>query len=373
MTDTHDTHDTDTAADGGAMIVATNDGNNARSSWSIPGDVAKAAVSHFEPDVRELLNWLYYWAISPKVAKSMDEVAELVRVDKTTIFRVYRGTYRDGGGKLIVPSKLVSGIKALKRVEDARRDDGKIPFVETQTAKRIFTVCDLALMRGRVGMIWGKSQTGKTSALQEYQRTHNHGQTKYICIEPSSGTHELVRLLAIACGLSPKGAHDEMKRRIIRCLDKNNLLIVDEVHQFAFTYRARSKLSCLELLRWIHDQTGCGLVLCGTNVWRDDLAKGKDKDLLEQLARRGAVKLQLPDAPTAADLAEIYKAFGLDKPTGDDADTMNDLAKRCGLTVVTETIAFGQRRARKAGRESVCWDDVMAAHAILEDLEHPAK
>lgn len=342
----------------------------AKQSWNIAAEDVTAHTKHYDPEARDLLRWLHSWAIISRPAKSINEAADAVGVDRTTLYRVYTGKYRkEGTGACILPTKLINGIIALKRVEDLRRDKGKVPFVETATTKRIWKALDLCLERGRIGMIWGDSQYGKTSALREYQRRNNHGTTKYICLTPGGGVHELLRSLAKACGISPNSSWAELKDRIAESLDQNNLVIVDEVHQTSATYQRRSKVTCIEILRWIHDQSGCGMMLVGTNIWKDMLERDRDSKALEQIARRGAVKLQLPDKIPSEDLQAFYTAFELEPPQGEIAKIMRQLADTQGLTVVIEVLAFGQRQAKKRGNEFPNWDEVQDAYEILYALE----
>lgn len=345
---------------------------SAKQTWNIAPEDVTQNTRHYDPPVRDLLRWLHAWAIHSRPAKRMDEAAEAVGVDRTTLYRVYAGKYQRDNGEARVSEKLVSGIIALKRVEELRRDEGRVPFIVTKTSTRIFRAAEICLARGRIGMVWGDSQIGKTCALREFARLNNHGQTKYVCLAPGGGVVEMLRSLAVACGISPSSSSSELKQRIIGALDKNNLVIVDEVHQTASTYQRRSKLTCLELLRWIHDQTGCGMLLCGTNVWKDMLERDRDSKALEQLARRGAVKLQLASKIPQEDLDAIYAAFELAPPEGDTAKTMRRLADAMGMTVVIETLALGQRKAKRGGRDFPSWDEVMDAHEILADMESGA-
>ncbi len=328
------------------------------------------ATKHYSADARDALRWFFFYCIDVDISRS--EAATLVKVDQSTIYRVFTGTYKDGHGKRILPKTLLANIKSFRRIEGQRVTLGDVPFVLTPTAKRIWQICDLAVSSNRIASIYGKSQTGKTTALLEYKHAHNHGSTKYIRTEPSSGIHEMMRQIGKECALSPKTSYDKLKDRVVRAVDRNTLLIVDEIHELAFTYRQRSKLSCVEVLRWLHDTTRCGMVICGTNIWRDEMKDGKDKDLLEQMERRGVFRLQLPSEPTRADLKVIFKkAFNLDWPIGEAAEIVKETNTRQGLTAVTEYLRYGNRLASKAD-EPLSWKHFEKAYAIISDLETPS-
>lgn len=354
---------------GGGITIHQN--KVAKQTWNIAPEEVAQVTRNYDADARDLLRWFYNWAIISRPAKSIQEAAEAVDVDRTTIYRVYKGSYgKDGVGVQTIPNKLLTGIAKLRRIDELRREEGRVPFIHTGTTRRIFTVLERTLERGRVCMIYADSQFGKTTALKEFKRTHNHGQTKYICLAPGGGVHELMRALSLECGISPKSSMAELKDRIIAALDRHNLLIVDEIHQAAMTYQRRSKLTVIEILRWIHDQSGCGLALVGTNVWKDMLERDRDSAALDQVARRGAIKLQLPREIPESDLTEFYKAFNLPSPEGDMKKMMRAIANRSGLTVFTETLAFGQRQAKKRGEDWPTWDDVEDAIETLKALEN---
>ena len=321
---------------------------------------------HPPQDAREALRWFFYYCIENEITRP--KAAELVKSDQSTLFRVYTGTYTDPKGRSILPAKLVKNIQSFRRIEEKRSSLGDVPFVATPTAKKIWQICDLVTASNRVGFIWGDSQTGKTTALLEYKRRHNHGATKYIRVEPSSGTHEIIRQVARECALSERANHDALKHRVIRAIDRNTLLIVDEIHELSFTYRHRSKLSCFELLRWIHDQSHCGMIICGTNIGRDDLKIGKDKDLLDQFTRRGIFSVQLGAQPTPADLKAIFKqAFDLEYPSGEPLELIKAVNQHQGLTAVTEYLRFATRLAKKAD-QPLRWEHFCKAHKIITGL-----
>ncbi len=288
-------------------------GNNARASWNMGGDQIMNATKHYPAPARDALRWFFFYCIDADISRS--EAAALVKVDQSTIYRVFTRIYTDKNNRPILPKTLIANIQSFRRIEGQRVTLGDVPFVLTPTAATIWKLCDLAVSSNRIAMIWGKSQTGKTTALLEYKRKHNHGSTKYIRIEPSSGIHEM--------------------------------------------------------MRWLHDTTRCGMVLCGTNLWRDELKEGKDKLLLEQMERRGVFKRQLPSEPTRADLKALFKkAFTLDWPTGEAAEIIKEVTTQQGLTAITEYLRYGHRLATKA-EEPLSWSHFEKAYAIIKNLETP--
>ncbi len=124
------------------------------------------------------------------------------------------------------------------------------------------------------------------------------------------------------------------------------------------------------------------MVLCGTNVFRDEIREGKDHRLLEQLNRRGILKKQLPDASPIRDIRAICIDYGLtfpaarrgerwkNFPRSDQWDILRDLAYFHGLKRLTLTLNCGQKVARKAGKK-LDWSYFVRAHQIFANLELP--
>ena len=275
------------------------------------GDRVTQVTAGFSPAGREALRWFYFYCLDQDIPRNV--AAERIGCESSTLFKVYKGSYLDAKGRPIEPGKMVEGIQRFRaEVESAQAQRARarraedVGFVLTPTAKKTWEVCELTAMTNRISFVWGASQVGKTMTLLEFKRQNNHGSTKYIRIEPSSVTHELMRQLARECAISAKTHHDALKERVVRAIDSRMLVIVDEIHELSFTYRLRSKLACFELLRWVHDKTRCGMLICGTNIGRDDLAEGKDKALLDQLRRRGVFQLQLGNQPNTGGLAGYF-------------------------------------------------------------------
>jgi len=66
----------------------------------------------------------------------------------------------------------------------------------------------------------------------------------------------------------------------------------------------------MEVIREIYDETGCGLVLCGTKLLFKRIEDNRAE--LEQLLRRGVHKTVLADGPTKGDVEAILKVVGLE-------------------------------------------------------------
>ena len=328
-----------------------------RQSWSIAGDQVMQITKDLPENQRDLIRWLYFRSLEEGV--SLKDAAEAIKYSTTVLWRVMKGEY----GADIAP--VCEAIEAYKRICDQRAGLARQSFVETDTAKRIWKICDAAITYQSIAMIFGDSQIGKTWALQEYARTHNHGATKYVRM-PASGTVQVVvRALADACGLSHKHGYETMRDRIHRAIDGNTLVIIDELHQAFNTYTVTARVSVLEVIREIQERTGCGMVLCGTNVAREEIERGQHKLLLEQLRRRGIFRLQLPQVAPWSDRVAIAASYGLSAPEGSARDTIDEIVQASGLRAYVSYLQAATKMAAKR-KQPLSWRHVQDAYDAVK-------
>jgi DNA transposition AAA+ family ATPase len=246
-------------------------------------------------------------------------------------------------------------------------------FILTPTAKKIHTACDLARESRTVVFVWGPSHIGKTWAVERYYTPrNNHGRTIYARMPAACGLTGMVRVIATALALSP-GSRADTIARIKAALTPDTLLILDECHLLAHTCRPGSFHNCMEVIRELHDETHCGLVLIFTLLDRVRAASQKE---LQQLWRRGVHKVQLAAMPTKGDLAAILEHHGLKFPertltipvcAGRDTlderpyEILRQLALEEALLAITERIRYARKLAARAN-EKLDWNHFVDAH-----------
>ncbi len=157
--------------------------------------------------------------------------------------------------------------------------DGRWHFVSTKSARIIWGICENAAHDGEIGVIIGPAGGGKTMALAEYARAHP-GETIYLKADVSMKSRDLLQELGEKIGIVLQGTIRQMLRHLERVLaDDPRLIIVDE----ADTLTVRQ----MEILRALHDSTGCGLVLAGLPRLKLHLTRGPSaRENLAQLYSR---------------------------------------------------------------------------------------
>jgi DNA transposition AAA+ family ATPase len=183
----------------------------------------------------------------------------------------------------------------------------------------------------------------------------------------AAGVHLFMKEMAKACYISPESCLEKLRDRVMKAVDSRTLIIVDEMHQAWTSYQRGSAVKVCELLREIYDRTHCGLVICGTNVLRDELHTGTKASVLEQLRRRGTIKVQLPARPPKSDLDKIAKRFGLPPAEGEAAEVVKDMIHQSGLGMYVKFLQSAHLMASRA-QKPISWDHYIQAADIIAKL-----
>lgn len=370
--------DSETEPDAEALAPQPNTGNTVRASWPVSLDAVRANLAHCSAEGREAVIKAFCWCIDPRHQIHKTEFARRVHLSDNTIYRIITGTYKnpETGEKYDVPVSLIKAIREFMRMETERWAGGGMGFIETPTARKCARACDLARESQTPVFLSGPSHIGKTWALQHYKDTNNHGRTFYARVRAASGLGGMVRRVADSCGISDRSNTAKLIDRIKRALTPDTVMILDEVHQLAYTYRISSFFACMEVLREIYDEAQCGMVLCGTTLMLESMKSGSHNEM-EQFMRRGVHRISLPMAPTKDDLTAILHFHHLELPaktarvtcfpkTTDEIEEvpyelLRMLAKSQGLKAITERLRYGVKIAGKAGSK-VSWRTFCEAH-----------
>lgn len=355
--------------------------------YRIAGDTVFRATAEMPNEQRNALRWLDSHARENNMGR--DDLGKLLKKPDHThysfdsIYQALTGR-RDGG-----LDQICQSIEEYRKFYERESSLTKSGFIETAVTDAVFRICRKALTRHRICFIFGESQVGKTTALMEYKARNNHGETIYVSMPTGGGITYFTEELAIQLGISPQTKERDLRRRIIGMFDERMLLIVDECHQCFRNSRSERSMFALEFIREIHEKRKCGVVLSGTNVFRDEIQTGKSAGMLRQLWLRGLSPLQLPDRPTLDQLERFAEAYRLDPPRAPTTDwpisfrsATGDLQKHtdCPMRIQTEVIdvsglgrwiAILQEASDMATEKRVklSWAHVIAAYALFKALE----
>lgn len=357
-------------ANANALVPANNHvparAPNASRRYNIAGDVVFKASADLPEDQRRAVRWLHDYCFDNNIA--YQEIGQKLRKDDgksydgNTVYKILTGRHRAQF------DRVTKSILDFKRLVEERATIKRLPFIQTKLARKIFQVCEAALIYQKIVFVSSDGQVGKTTAALEYRSKHNHGQTIYARMPAAGSLRLFLEELANSFkGISVQDKTSNLKSRILSAFDENMLLIVDEIHQvFTRTFRVET----IEFIREIHDRARCGVVLIDTNILPAEIAKGRHAQLLAQLDRRSLVKLQLPTRPAAADLEAFASGYKLPKATGEALELQTDIVRDHGLGVWCTYLQAASRQAEKKNKP-MSWSHVLGAHEFIKKLSNP--
>lgn len=243
-----------------------------------------------------------------KSGMNQTQLARGIGTSPASVSMYLNGTYAEKGGNY---ETIEPKIEAFLEMQDskARREELVLGFVSTKTTRRIAEVMRDAHEGGEIVVIYGQAGLGKTQAVKNY--CEKNPAAILIEANPSFTALVLMRKLAVAAMGSLNDLFESVSDRL---RDSGRLIVVDEAENLP--------LRALEIIRRLHDNTGCGLVLSGMPRLVANL-RGKHGELV-QLHSRVAGALPLGDTMPDAELEQIARAT---LPEADD-ETIAELVKQ---------------------------------------------
>ena len=246
-----------------------------------------------------------------KSGMNQTQLARGIGTSPASISMYLNGTYAEKGGNY---ETIEPKIEAFLEVQEskAQREELVLGFVSTKTTRRISEVMRDAHEAGDTVVIYGQAGLGKTQAVKNY--CEKNPAAILIEANPSFTALVLMRKLAAAAKVSTVGSLNDLFESVSdRLRDSGRLIVVDEAENLP--------LRALEIIRRLHDDTGCGLVLSGMPRLVANL-RGKHGELV-QLYSRVSVALNLGDSMPDEELEQIARAA---MPEADD-ETIAELVK----------------------------------------------
>jgi DNA transposition AAA+ family ATPase len=293
----------------------------------------------------ELIEQLISYIANTEISHT--KVARAIGISAPTLSQILKGTYplKDDG-------KVIEAIKAFLRVRESGWE-----IEETSTRNQIIEVCRRARDDQGFYVIIGKSGLGKTEGLLAYIKMHGGFFVDVkASFTPKAFLWEILR--AIGEGWTPyRGLYDRYKV-ITRKLAgyKRPLLIIDQAN--------RLSIKALEILRDIHDDVRCGLILTGVRRLEELLMKGNGwGDDLEQLFGRihGIVH---PDKITYSECERIVAKYNVRAKKAQEY--CYSIMKTGGMRALSLLVLQAQRlTAQKNGHRNISLEMLEQARKYL--------
>lgn len=317
-----------------------------------------ANLKNLTPEQRELCIWFHQYALDNNL--SWKDAEGALGYDNTTVFKVLKGYYAgnwDG---------VCKAIRRFRQRVEQPLTLQKHEFVQTAAARLIFRALSYALRNNKMLCIIGESGQGKSVAAQAWRRvpTNNHGKTVMVIAPAYGGTKALLRDIATAVGVNSTYNIAEMHAAILRAFNKDRILVVDEAHRLLPNDRAVNPVN-LEILRDIHDRTGCAVALIATDRFDNSLKKGAY--MFEQvLGRSRTVRLARTISPI--DITLLVQQY-ISRPTAELQAAGKRIAELPGrLRILAEVLKVAQDVA--ISRKQTCAPDhFFAAIKLIEEVQ----
>lgn len=223
-----------------------------------------------------------------------------------------------------------------------KRSTSKIPSIneiplkdgilETVQYKSILALCFSCRTKKELGVIYGDSGIGKSTALKSF--VTNFNDTVMVTARTEMSLKDLLNVIASKLNIVLRGSRYERVCQIVECLQKSSkTLVIDEAENLV-TYSVQK----MEVLREIFDEASIGMILCGTPRLERLLTKGPSyRENLSQFYSRIDYRLKL----NGIQEDEVRSLLDNLPVTADGADELVDYAlnnERGGMRIFSKVL-----------------------------------
>lgn len=285
---------------------------------------------------------------------SLTAAADLIGYSKSALQRVVTGTYG---------TDATGVITAILQYKTSLESDKMDDYIHTSTGECVWSAAEKARKSNRIVQLVGLTQRGKTRAIKAYAEKMGNLVVLVRCpTAPTQG--RILREITRVMGLSGGSSADQNMDYIRRHLTKQHLLVIDEIHQLTETKPINGRLT-VETIREIYERCECGVLLIGTNIWRESYSTDRKwKGLLEQTIKRGR-PIVLPDKLPVRDLRSLWQHYGLPEPPPNSKRQLKAAVNQEGLGIYTQNLMDGYTYAVNKGIPYT-WDVYFSVVASLE-------
>lgn len=279
----------------------------------------------------------------PSIGGSLNEAERQLGLSEKVLRGLIRGSYEGNATRQI--AKLAEQRQRITARASAALT-GSTQYIPTEIMQRVWNAFDCAKAAGLINMVVGVSQIGKTTAARAYRERYPET-TILVELLPKPTMSGILRELATALRLPGSACRSlaATQRAVRAALSPRHLIIVDEAH---LALDRQQGADALDIVRRLHDLTGCGVVLLVTDLDGSKFTNSPHAGQLDQLKRRGLSEL-LPETPTANDVALIWQAFQLPTPTADIQRTVHALARKNCFGTLLAIVRLAVAEARLNG------------------------
>lgn len=336
-------------------IITPDPDDDSRKAPVSKSEVARASSAHSRINVPFNLNnwktlpqetqdelaWFHQHALEENL--NWKQCTEALGYSQTVIWRSLKGEYNEGKY-----DPIIDAIRSYRKIVSERLTIKNAAFRETPITRLVTGALSYAMANNSMTVITGESRQGKTAAGLWWRDENNHGRTVFITAPAYGGAKALLKEIAICLGINKNISTTQMHDAILRAFNANRMLIVDEAHRL-LPRDSRTDPVMLEILRDIHDRTGCGLALLTTSRFAEGVKRSAY--MYEQVLGRVGMPVQLPREMTWECIEPIVGQY-LKQVPADLRKELIAISNAYGrLGILCETLKFANRIAMKSQRK----------------------
>jgi hypothetical protein len=349
-----------------AQLLAIHNGNHRAVSsphatrYTLRRNLVDQYLETLPPEQAGALRWLDQYGrdkdLSPRELAAQIKKRDGSSYDDNTLRKILYGEHE------AKPDNFIRAVEEFRKPFTERESSAKIPFLWTSQAKSIRSYVEKCQKYRKMGLIFGRNQSGKTETLRQIALQLPFGQMPIFRVPTNGYLSQLVIRMCKKKRITVGNCVGEMKEDLLDTFTPSMMPVFDEMHQ-CYSRTAREKkprLDTFAFAREIYDERDCPVILTATPEVYADMTDGDNALFFEQLLHRSLPPLLLNDLVPTNDLNQFADVLGLD-PAQDDALTLQDkVIKKEGLGFWLMYLQCARGIAEKKGR-TVAWADVLKA------------
>jgi len=323
--------------------------------------------THLDAEIQPELMWFHQHILDAKM--DWNQVSAALGYDRSTLFRVLKGTY-EGNWR-----NILKAIASYRRIAAERAGIQRVGFAENSIARLIWAGLDYAVANNSITEIIGESGQGKTMATEIWRDRNNHGRSVLVEASPIGGARAFLRILAEAVGINKNLPADQLLESLVRAFNPNRILIIDEARRLLPSdTRGDVNPVKLEVVRYLHDRTKCAVALIATQRFDDTLKKltYQFEQVLGRIGQPVRLFRTIADKDFLPILQQYYKAPS-DRLVAQVREIVNEQGR---LRVLGELLKVATRIASKSGEkltEGHFFKALALRRQMMGEVQHAAK
>ncbi|HWQ03672.1 MAG TPA: AAA family ATPase [Candidatus Nitrosotenuis sp.] len=278
-----------------------------------------------------------------KLDLTIEQIAERIGKGRSTLgLFLYSNYQRRTGSSDLWLRRAIWDFLQRHPIEVRARVHGRL--FATENVRRIRKYFLRAVERGDVALLYGPPGTQKTFALEHLIAENNlagRPPAFYVYASDHMRALALLKRIGRAAGIFTNVVNCERLLSSLLAkfdsLPKTPAVVVDEAQHL--------DVHCLEILRELHDRSGCGLVLAGSHTLFENFLRGRQH--LEQWLSRIDHKDPLPGLQEEEVAQIAARELGNGQPAELSEAKKKKLVRMCRVEDVFARTADGRMEARE--------------------------